>query len=459
MWKSVKQFVGSFFSLAGEGYNRLVSLFSTALEGFDRPTFQRLSESILRDPLGGRGVQLLATTMASIPLQVKRGDEVLEEHPILELLQRPTPRMSYANFMRAYILGLFAGGEVFLYGSGPDTGPNARIPRRLHLLQADRFQDFIREDVAGEPIGYRLTQRNGKAISLTTEEAHHIFLYNPTDIERGAPLLLGGWRSLQMMESADTWNHNLSKGGGRIPGVYTPRGLGDGSQLDKDTLDQAKDALHRAEREARSGNHSLVLSGSFDWEATSASPKDADLSKLEELKGRKLAIAMGIDPALLGDTSSKTLSNLEMAIRELLTLTALPMLDTLIAELNIWLAPKYGSDIEVIYDKDQIEALQEDMTQKYERYQSACGGSFLTPDEAREALGYEPKGHDEVLRSRSDVVLQELVRIMQQQGDNGAMRSLELDELLSARSAGDGMSGDGDGVPHDVDLTVSRGAR
>ena len=128
----------------------------------------------------------------------------------------------------------------------------------------------------------------------------------------------------------------------------------------------------------------------MDWKDLALSP--ADMHWLEGLKlsAREIAIAFGVPPELIGDTSNKTYSNYQEARLAFYTETILPLMDWLKDELNNWLVPQFGDDrLYVDYDKDEIEALQEDRGAVWDRAMEAVRQGVLTRNEARLLLGYE----------------------------------------------------------------------
>jgi HK97 family phage portal protein len=80
-------------------------------------------------------------------------------------------------------------------------------------------------------------------------------------------------------------------------------------------------------------------------------------------------------------------SNYQEARKSFYAETILPIMDDWAAELNAWLVPKFGSDLLLCYDRDSIDALQEDRAQVWMRIGSA---DWLSLNEQREATGFEP---------------------------------------------------------------------
>lgn len=386
------------------------------------PTYANIAKKAHRNPYAGPGLRLIAQVMASVPLTVEEGDEVVEVHDALRLLRRPAPRMSWRMLCDQIVNHLGCGGELFVQRWAPETGPRRGQARRLKLHRPDRLQNLLvvggvgrglvwgakipappalierlsgetrQASEEGDVIGYRILDETGAPRDFTIDEMLHVRLYNPVDEDRGLPLLLPGMRAIEAMEAADDWNKNLSEGGGRIPVWWVPQGLEEGQQLDKKQLQHAQASLDKAMETQRKKNQGLALSGSFLPETANVSPKEADFLGADERNFLKLCAVLGIPPLLLAHVKSGTLTDagLDSELKALLVLRVLPLLEFVLEALGAWLLPAFASSsapIRYWYDKDQIEALGEDMNQKYRRYREACGVPFMTPEEARSALG------------------------------------------------------------------------
>jgi SPP1 gp7 family putative phage head morphogenesis protein len=76
----------------------------------------------------------------------------------------------------------------------------------------------------------------------------------------------------------------------------------------------------------------------------------------------------------------------------------LPLADRLRDELARWLLPLYGDNLRLDYDRDAIDALQEDRAKLWESVQKA---EWLTINEKRAATGYDERPDGDVLLVRS----------------------------------------------------------
>jgi len=109
-----------------------------------------------------------------------------------------------------------------------------------------------------------------------------------------------------------------------------------------------------------------------------------------KLSAREIAIAFGVPPELIGDNANKTYSNYKEARQAFYTETVLPLMDSIKGELNNWLIPKFGDKrLYIDYDRDEIEALQEDREAVWRRALEAVKNGIITPNEARVMLGYD----------------------------------------------------------------------
>jgi HK97 family phage portal protein len=141
---------------------------------------------------------------------------------------------------------------------------------------------------------------------------------------------------------------------------------------------------------ARNAGRPLLLEGGLDWKEIGLTP--AEMHWLEGLKlsAREISIAFGVPPELIGDAENKTYSNLRESRQAFYTETVLPLMDSIKGELNNWLIPKFGDKkIYIDYDRDDIEALQEERETVWARALEAVKTGVITPNEARVMLGYD----------------------------------------------------------------------
>ena len=349
----------------------------------DYPTLAR--EGFMRNPIVHRSVRLIAETASAIPWLLYEGVAEIEAHPLIDLLERPNQRQAGATFFEALYGHLLLAGNAYV--ELVDAGSGVR---ELHLLRPDRVS--VAMDASGWPSA--LQHREGSArrsVPLGLAEgggAAHLTLFHPLDDHYGFPPLEAASMALDTHNAAGTWNKALLDNSARPSGalVYAPK---DGGNLSDEQFDRLKAELEEGYSGARRAGQPLLLEGGLDWKAMALSPKDMDFIEAKHSASRDIALAFGVPPMLLGIPGDNTYANYQEANRAFYRLTVLPLVARTAKELSVWLAGPFGEDLRIWYDADRIEGLSSERDALWKRVDAA---SFLTEDEKREAVGYQPLG-------------------------------------------------------------------
>ncbi len=93
-------------------------------------------EGYKNNPIVYRCVNEISKGISSIDFQIKNSnDEIIESHPVIEVLQRPNPLQSRSEFFSSLVGFLMLSGNAYILGVGAENRP----PRELHLLRPDRI--------------------------------------------------------------------------------------------------------------------------------------------------------------------------------------------------------------------------------------------------------------------------------------------------------------------------------
>jgi HK97 family phage portal protein len=168
---------------------------------------------------------------------------------------------------------------------------------------------------------------------------------------------------------------------------------------------------------AENAGRPMLLEGDLDWKAMGFAPAEMEwLAGMKDAR-RLIATVLGFAPELIGDSENKTYGNYGEARKALYQETVLPQKDRDLAALNNWLVPMFGDNLYLDYDRDQIEALEEDHEKLWSRVEAS---SVLTVNEKRELLGYDDvsteEGGDAVLVSAAMTPLDDLARQATEKG-------------------------------------------
>lgn len=327
-----------------------------------------------------RGVMLVSQALAGIPLYAhERKDskaKVGDDHPLLQLLEKPNPEQGYGEWCTAEFAFLLNAGNSYTEGLAPLTGPNAGRPKELWTLRPDRMK--ILPDRKKRIGGYRYEVGNDRT-DYKLQEIMHLKLFAATDDWYGLSPVAVAATIIDQMNSGNDWNTALLQNYARPPGALVAKGVLSDEQFSK--LDEQITSRWSGVRNAR---RPFLLEGGLEWQDFANTPSEMDWLSGKAAAGRDIAIGMGIPSELLGDSANKTYSNVQEAWKHLYKDLCLPLLDMYIYKLNMWLTPRFDTGIKLAFDPEQIEALQEDQAAKITRLAAA---HWMSVDEKREATG------------------------------------------------------------------------
>lgn len=341
-----------------------------------------------------RCVNLIARGVGSVPWLLYQGDKEMERHPLLDLLNSPSPRQAGSAFMEAVVGYLLLSGNTYIEMV---TTPEGR-PTELHPLRPDRMQ--IVPGPGGVPMAYEYSVGSRcKTIPCDAVTGHSAILH----LKNFHPL--NDWYGLSPIEAAaqsvDQHNavagHNLAllQNGGRPSGGLIVRPEPHSRGMSEEQRTSLRQDLREIYAGHKSAGQILVLEGDCDWREMGLSPKDLDFIEGKNVSTREIAQAYGVPPMLVGVPGDATFANYKEARFHLWEDTIIPLLEFLVAEFNLWLSPAFEEGLCLGYNTDAIPALAPRREAVWSKVASA---PFLTLNEKRQAVGYGPlPGGDTIL--------------------------------------------------------------
>jgi len=348
--------------------------------------YDRLAEEgYKKNVIAYRCIKLISQNAAAVPWAVRKksgGKDILRDHPLLDLLQRPNPMQGGAEFFEAAFGFFLISGNSYIEAVGPSF-PSA--PRELWALRPDRMRVMPGDN--GVPVAYRYTV-GGSTHDYPRSRILHVKSFNPLDDWYGMSPLEAAAISVDQHNDAARWNASLLQRSGRPSGalIYKPTYPESSNTLTDEQRQALKNELKNYFSGAENAGRPLVLEGGLDWKEMSLSPHDMDWLAGKDVSAREIALAFHVPAQLIGIQGSLTFSNFEQARLALFDDAVLPLLDHMKDELNNWLAPQFGDGIEIDYNIDKIEALAPRRQQIWDRITHA---DFMTINEKREAFGLE----------------------------------------------------------------------
>ncbi len=375
----------------------MLALFGAGLPMATPRQYDRLAEEgFQKNAVVYRCVNLISECAAAVPWTLFRGQgkrrEQLESHALLTLLQRPNPTQGGAGFFRTVYAFRLLSGNSYIEAVGPSEGPNAGRTRELWTLRPDRTRVIKGENgqpsgfqfqAGGEPVVWRIDSVSGKSPILHSKNFH------PLDDWYGMSPLEAAAFEVDQHNAAGRWNFALLKNSGRPSGalVYKPGERAGSDVLDGEQFARLQRQIDDLTTGADNAGRPLILEGGLDWRQISLAPTDLDWLKGRDLSARDIALTYDVPPQLVGIEGSQTFANFEQARLSLYEDAVLPLLDSYRDDLNRWLVPSFGPDLQLNFDQDAVSALAPRRKAKWDMVRRA---SFLTINEKRAALGYAP---------------------------------------------------------------------
>ena len=351
-------------------------------------------EGYKNNPIVYRCVNEISKGISSIDFQIKNSnDEIIESHPVIEVLQRPNPLQSRSEFISSLVGFLMLSGNAYILGVGAENRP----PRELHLLRPDRIdikgsgkpipEKYVYK-IGGKLLGeYPVDPETGKA------DVKHIKLWNPLDDYYGLSPLSAAATEIDQHNMAGRHNINLLDNGLRPSGaiIFKPTDeTGIATNLTDSQRQQLQNDLMNRFQGPNNAGRPMLLEGDFSFQEMSLSPKDMDFISMKNMSATDIASVFGVPSQLVGVPDAQTYSNVQEARLGLYEETIIPLCKKLESDLNEWLMPMYDENLRIEFNTDDIPALSERRRLIYANVTNAVTQGIMTRNEARERLGLTP---------------------------------------------------------------------
>lgn len=314
----------------------------------------------------------------------KRTGRILDKHPLLDLLQRPNPGQSKTSFFTTLSSFKQISGNSYVQAVGPDNGSPRELyvlpPTKMTVVPGDNIQmpkrfEFRPNKDTSTVIKFDIDQVTGYS------EVMHLKTFNPLNEWYGQSPLASAAFSIDLHNQSSEWNMKLLQNGARPSGALIAK---DGLATEQRAI--VKETFRESYSGARNAGKPLVMEGDITWIDMMLSPRDMDYLESRNVSSRDIATAFRVPPILLNMGSDTTYANMQEARLSMVENTIIPEANLLQDELNHWLVPMFGDNIEIQYDIDEIPSI---INKRAEMYQKLQHANFLLTNEKRKLAGFE----------------------------------------------------------------------
>ena len=347
-------------------------------------------ETYLKNVTAFRSVLEIGRSVASVPWAQYRWidkDETEREKVtdsiLSKTLKRPNPKDGLSFLMLQAASYLAMSGNAYFEKIGPSTGPNKGEPAELYVQRPDRFEMKINTHtgqlekyiykVDGRTTEWEVDPITGKSDIL------HLKNFHPLDDWYGAAPTESAAMEIDTSNAQTEWNMNLIGNSCRPGMIYTLIG---------NTGEQFMNQLDTYLRTEKAGVHNvgknMILTGERGTKAEpyGFSPTDMDFGEGDLRVMRKICMAYGVPPELLG-IQDATYSNRAEARLFFWENTVFYYLNYIRDELNNWLFDEENPGF-INYILDDIPAMS---LKRDKLWQRANDSDFMSIAEKREMVG------------------------------------------------------------------------
>ena len=317
---------------------------------------------------------------------------VVDDSATALLLKTPNAYQGQDQFFEQLFGMRFLTGEGIVWGNDGniEDGEFSEL-----FVMPTQYMDIIADplDLFGLS-GWVLQAGNGN-MALAKEDVLQWKSWNPqfdssTRIHlRGVSPIKAAWNNYLMGAEAQKASAKLMANGG-AKGALVPKPVGNQIPLvDEKTAAQMQMAL--ADRVNNNNRYGQVAMLQTPWEFLNFGLTSGEMALIDTMRFslEQWCRVFGM-PVVLFSADNMADNNYQNALRDLVTNTIVPMCAQLRDEMNKWLLPRMGdTDMFIDFDIQALPELQRDIEKMVNGLKAA---DWLTMDEKRVAMNYEPKG-------------------------------------------------------------------
>ena len=323
-----------------------------------------------------RGVNLIVDDASEIPISV--GGQVQGMNSVVKGIKRsrvelllnkePNPFQDISTFRRNLITDYLLDGNIFIYFDGV----------HLYHLPANKMTVHASDTTYVERYTFN------EVIDYKPSEIIHVKDNSFYSIYRGVSRLRPALRTMVLMRSMRDFQDNFFKNGA-VPGLVlkSPNTL---SEKIKERMIQSWTARYRPDA---GGRRPLILDGGIEIDKVSnINFKELDFQTAIAENEKIILKALGIPPIMLDSGNN---ANIRPNMRMYYLETILPI----IRKMNFAMERFFG--FALTEDITNIPALQPELRDQSQYYSALVNTGIISPNEARDALGFEAiEGYDDL---------------------------------------------------------------
>jgi len=350
-------------------------------------------------------INMVADAFSVLVPVLQVGDKVVREHPVLDLLRRPSPWHDRLLFLEVLSKNYLVTGELHVVALGAVAQPPKELhpvsPKSMTPVRASEGDWAARWLCSGTtlPGAYESTPvRAGREVRYYDGPLRELwttrnFSTRDNSLLRGQSLLVSAAREARQSILGAAHNVSLLEKGGRVSLVFHFN-----EDMNEDDFEEVKERVRLQYGGAsQAGEIGVTAGGKLDIKEVGVNNKDMDFARLEMMAKKALALQYHVPLPLVSD-ERMTFNNYAEAKLALYDDAVIPLAGKVLGSLSDFLLPRYGMDpakARLTFDQEQVTAL---VTRRNKELLDRKAVGVESHNELRSLLGREPyEGGDVVL--------------------------------------------------------------
>lgn len=336
-----------------------------------------------------RGVNLIADTIASMPIQVHFADEggyknVVYNHYLYDCFDHNDSQITRFEMIKMLIWSVIMRGNGFIYITRDGAG-KVKSLRWLHPDDVTIYYNKQKNDL------YYLCPIVSKK-KIEPVNMIHIKIHSDDGIT-GRSVISYATRSIDLANATENAAADFYKSGCNLNGIIKSTGV---------LSPQQKADIRSSWRESMDGSGLAVLQGNLDYTPIQMSVADSKVIENREFTVIDISRWLGISPVLLGDLTHSSYSTLEATQNEFIEHTLLPYITIIEEEMTnkIFVPSERGYSINL----DETRSLRMDKDKQVSYLKNLVDAGIITINEARRQLDMKAiEGGDKLVKAYTKI--------------------------------------------------------
>lgn len=291
-------------------------------------------------------------------------EDLVEEHPILDLMKKPNPFMAGTNFFEAILWDLLLttvrtpGGQAFIIGEKPTNFRKGEIPKELWVFGDECMTPRI--DANGVLAGWTFGL-GASTMDLTLDQVIRVNLFNKYDWKLGMSPLAAALIEVDQDAKAKEFNTRFLENNAQPGGMVSL----EGSPPGKEIWNELKTQFQQQHQGYQNAGKMLFMPWMLKFEQFARS--HLDFAYMEQLGWNRDAIlaAYRVNKWSVGISEDLNYATSKEATRQLIERCVLPLARVIFSALNEnWIRYIDKRSLRIKLDLSEAQALKEDRSIK-----------------------------------------------------------------------------------------------